>query len=69
MRQPARVHALSPEDADQLAQAALAMSRIRSVEEALRKPVSTDPQPVVVRLETPNPDVLIYWRLDSNGGE
>jgi hypothetical protein len=67
---PGATPSLSPEDADQLARAVVAISRITSVQDALREPLPPDPSPApVVRLATADPDVVIYWRLDSNGGE
>lgn len=66
--QPPAVAALSVDDADQLARAVVAMSRIRSVEvvEPDGEPPS-EPTPSI-RIATADPDVVIYWRLDSNGG-
>jgi anti-sigma factor RsiW len=56
---------LSQEDADQLARAVVAVSRIERV-------TDTDPEPATpstwVRLTTDDPKVVIYWQLDSNGG-
>ena len=67
---PSATPSLSPDDADQLARAVMAISRITNVQDALREPLPPDPSPTpVVRLATANPDVVIYWRLDSNGGE
>jgi hypothetical protein len=66
---PADARALTPEDADQLARAVVAVSRIRTLADVSER---TDPrrsQPArVVRLATPDPNVVIYWQLDSNGG-
>lgn len=67
---PSATPSLSPEDADQLARAVVAISRITNVQDALREPLPPDPSPTpVVRLATADPDIVIYWRLDSNGGE
>ncbi len=59
---------LSREDADQLARAVVAVSRIRRL--GGRSPAApVEPSPaVMVRLETSDPGVVIYWQLDSNGG-
>jgi anti-sigma factor RsiW len=61
--------ALSPDDADQLARAVVAIARIRSVQD-VRPDVepSLEPTPLM-RLATADPDVVIYWQLDPNGGE
>ncbi len=59
---------LSPEDADQLARAVVVVSRIRRLREG-PSTAPAEPLPAaVVRLETPDPGVVIYWQLDSNGG-
>jgi anti-sigma factor RsiW len=66
---PSVVPALSPDDADQLARAVVAIARIHRVEEA---PVDAEPSPEpapLMRLATADPDVVIYWQLDPNGGE
>jgi hypothetical protein len=59
---------LSPDDADQLARAVVAVSRISWRRE--RPPAAPDGpfRAAVVRLETSDPGVVIYWQLDSNGG-
>ncbi len=59
---------LSPDDAEQLARAVVALSRIRRLRE--RPPAApAEPSPAAtVRLETSDPGVVIYWQLDSNGG-
>jgi anti-sigma factor RsiW len=70
MDQPAPVPTLSPDDADQLARAVVAISRIRSVEEALREAPPPDPDATpLVRLATADPNVVIYWRLEPKGEE
>jgi anti-sigma factor RsiW len=59
---------LSPEDAEQLARAVVAVSRIRRLRE---RPPSAPAEPspgTTVRLSTSDPGVVIYWQLDSNGG-
>jgi anti-sigma factor RsiW len=61
--------ALSPEDADQLARAVVAIARIRSVQD-VRPDVEPSPDPTpLMRLATADPDVVIYWQLDPNGGD
>jgi anti-sigma factor RsiW len=66
----AEVPRLSSDDLDQLARAVAVVSRIESVDEALREPPPADPSPAsLARLATSDPDIVIYWRLDSNGGE
>lgn len=63
------VPALSPDDADQLARAVVAIARIRSVQDA-RPDVEPSPEPApLMRLATADPDVVIYWQLDTSGGE
>jgi putative zinc finger protein len=65
----AAVPTLSPDDADQLARAVVAIARIQRVEEA---PVAAPPSPApapLMRLATADPDVVIYWQLEPNGGE
>ncbi len=62
------VPGLSPEDADQLARAVVAVSRVRRLPE---EPSTAPAEPLpaaLVRLETSDPGVVIYWQLDSNGG-
>jgi anti-sigma factor RsiW len=59
---------LSPDDAEQLARAVVAVSRIRRLRE---RPPSAPAEPspaTTVRLSTSDPGVVIYWQLDSNGG-
>ncbi len=59
---------LSPDDADQLARAVVAVSRIRRLRDRLPgEPAGPFPS-TMVRLETSDPAVVIYWKLDSNGG-
>jgi hypothetical protein len=59
---------LSPDDADQLARAVVAVSRIRRVTDRPREPLAEPLPPAVVRLSTSDPGVVIYWQLDSKGG-
>jgi hypothetical protein len=66
---PAGVPALSADDADQLARAVVAVSRIQSVRD-IRPDPDPAPEPTpMIRLATADPNVVIYWRLDSNGGQ
>jgi anti-sigma factor RsiW len=83
-----RDSALTPEEADQLARAVVAMSRIERLsdvpaasEASTSAPAATDesageaprgstgPAGSFVRWTTADPDVVIYWQLDSNGGD
>ena len=57
--------ALSQEDADQLARAVVAVSRIERVTDTYQEPAARS---TWVRLTTDDPKVVIYWQLDSNGG-
>ena len=66
---PSVVPALSPDDADQLARAVVAIARIERVDEA---PIDAQPSPAaapLMRLATADPDVVIYWQLEPSGGE
>ena len=64
---PSVVPALSPDDADQLARAVVAIARIERVDEA---PADPEPSPTtLMRLATADPDVVIYWQLEPSGGE
>ena len=68
---PAAVPALSADDADQLARAVVAVADIRSAHD---RPPDLDPSPgpqpaPLIRLATADPNVVIYWQLDPNGGE
>jgi hypothetical protein len=66
---PSVVPALSPDDADQLARAIVAIARIERVDEA---PIDAEPSPApapLMRLATADPDVVIYWQLEPSGGE
>ena len=66
---PSIVPALSPDDADQLARAVVAIARIHRVQDA-QPDVEPSPEPApLMRLATADPDVVIYWQLDPNGGE
>jgi hypothetical protein len=66
---PARVvPELSPEDASQLARALVGVSRIRRLRDRPPAALVEPFPPAMVRLETPDPGVVIYWQLDSNGG-
>jgi hypothetical protein len=61
--------ALSPDDADQLARAVVVVSRIESVSDAVREPPPPPSPTALVRWATADPNVVIYWRLESDGGE
>ena len=66
---PSVVPALSPDDADQLARAVVAIARVRSVRDT-QPDVEPSPEPApLMRLATADPDVVIYWQLEPNGGE
>jgi hypothetical protein len=65
------VPALSRDDADQLARAVVVVSQIRSAHD---RPAEPEPSPEVestplMRVATSDPDVVIYWQLEPNGGE
>ncbi len=65
---PSVVPALSPDDADQLARAVVAIARVQRVDEV---PLDAEPSPApapLMRLATTDPDVVIYWQLEPNGG-
>jgi anti-sigma factor RsiW len=65
---PSVVPTLSADDADQLARAVVAIARIQRVDEA---PADDEPSPAptpLMRLATADPDVVIYWQLEPNGG-
>jgi anti-sigma factor RsiW len=66
---PKPVATLSPEDADQLARAVLAVSRIESLADATVRPAAPPARPPLVRLATSDPDIVIYWQLESDGGK
>jgi hypothetical protein len=70
-RQPSTVASLSVEDADQLARAVVAVSRIQRLTDpdptTERTPMA--PPGLLIRLATPDPEIVIYWRLDPNGGQ
>jgi anti-sigma factor RsiW len=66
---PIPVPALSPDDADQLARAVVAIAGIRSLDD-LRPDVEPPPAAApLMRLATADPDVVIYWQLEPSGGE
>jgi hypothetical protein len=68
-RETARVvPELTPDDAEQLARAIVAVSRIRRVTDRAPAPPAEPFPPAVVRLQTSDPGVVIYWQLDSSGG-
>jgi hypothetical protein len=66
---PSVAPALSPDDADQLARAVVAIARVDRVDEV---PADAEPSPAtapLMRLATADPDIVIYWQLEPNGGE
>jgi anti-sigma factor RsiW len=65
---PSVVPKLSADDADQLARAVVAIARIQRVDE-VPADAEPSPEPRLMRLATADPDVVIYWQLDPNGGE
>ena len=68
-RPTAAVPTLSPDDADQLARAVVAIARIRRVD-VIGPEAEPSPAPApLMRLATADPDVVIYWQLEPNGGE
>jgi hypothetical protein len=60
---------LSPDEADQLARAVVAVSQIASLSDLLRREEAKDEPSSgrFARLATDDPDVVIYWQLDANG--
>jgi len=61
---------LSPEDADQLARAVVVLSRVKELDaegaaEIDRPAVTSQP---LTRIASDDPNVVIYWQFDSNGG-
>jgi anti-sigma factor RsiW len=66
---PAPTSTLSPEDADRLARALVAVSHIDRVTDALGEPPPSPMPATLIRLATADPNVVIYWRLDSSGGK
>jgi hypothetical protein len=67
-----RPQRLSPADADRLAQALVYVSKLDGVPPVLEEPSETDrdakPAAPLIRLATDDPNVVIYWQIDSNGG-
>jgi hypothetical protein len=68
-----RVPMLSPDDADQLARAVVAVAQISSAHGRAPDP---DPDPTpdaaptpLMRVATTDPNVAIYWQLDPSGGK
>ena len=66
---PSVAPTLSADDADQLARAVVAIARIQRVEEAAADDERSPAPTPLMRLATADPDVVIYWKLDPNGGE
>ena len=64
MEPPAPTSALSPEDADQLARALVAVSHIDHLTDTLGEPPPSPMPATLMRLATADPNVIIYWRLD-----
>jgi hypothetical protein len=60
---------LTTDDADQLARAVVAMSQIDQVSEPPPQPLPGTTPATFVRFATDDLDVVIYWRLDSDGGD
>lgn len=67
IRAPHTGPGLSAADADQLARAVVAISRIESLTDGDAETPPPAPEPFV-RLATSDPNVVIYWRLDPDGG-
>lgn len=59
---------LSPEDADQLARAVVEVARVERLAASDTGDGHAEPDSLLVRLDTDDPDVVIYWQVDSNGG-
>jgi len=62
--------ALGPEDADQLARAVVAVSRIERLRDLPDEDVrpASPQQTQLIQLATEDPNVVIYWQIESNGG-
>jgi hypothetical protein len=60
---------LSPDEADQLARAVVAVSKIASLSDLRRReePEGEPSSGPFARLATDDPDVVIYWQLDAIG--
>jgi hypothetical protein len=71
-RSPAEpeVPALSPEEADQLVRALVYVSQLDRLPTADEEPQEEMPAPSarLARFETDDPNVVIYWLMESNGG-
>jgi hypothetical protein len=61
---------LTSEEADQLARAVVLLSRIEKVEDFRSEDETAHDTPpaATVRLATADPNVVIYWQFESNGG-
>ena len=66
---PTPAPTLSREDADQLARAVVAVSQIESVEDVAAPSPAPSDRPPLIRLATSDPDIVIYWQLESEGGK
>jgi anti-sigma factor RsiW len=60
---------LTTAEADQLARAVVAISQVDHVSEPPPQPLAETKPSAFVRIATDDPDVVIYWRLDSDGGD
>lgn len=65
---PVAASGLSTEEADQLARAVVAVSRIKALRDLEARPASP-PEAPLVRVATDDPNVVIYWRLEPSGGK
>lgn len=60
--------ALTDEEADQLARAVVLVSRIRGISELSAEQSAVPRSDPLVQLATTDPDIVIYWQVDLNGG-
>jgi anti-sigma factor RsiW len=69
-RVASQIPRLSPKDADQLARAVVIVSRIETLADVSREISERDvtPEAPLTRIATDDPNVVIYWQFDSNGG-
>jgi hypothetical protein len=59
---------LTAAEADQLARALVAVSRIERLSDVDRE-LPAAPETPLVRIATDDPNVVIYWRLEPSGGK
>jgi hypothetical protein len=59
---------LTSDEADQLARALVAVSRIERLSDVERQPTEVPDTPLL-RIATDDPNVVIYWRLEPSGGK